>query len=102
MLSEAVQPSAARSTARVPFSEAAAFGCDNTERILRLHHIQASQLGAGRGAAERSARAGGMKTFVVMAWRDGFGNLAFYFHTHVIRDHEIFPSAPSQLTHRKC
>src|SRR5882762_3545975 len=54
-------------------SEAPAFSGDNTKRVLCLQHIQPSQLRASRGAPERSTRAGGMKTLVVVAWRDEIG-----------------------------
>src|SRR6266853_1378786 len=68
--------------------EAAAFGCHNTERIRSLQWIQAAQLGAGRGATERSACAGGVKTVVVVAWRNRFGNFALHFHADVVSQHE--------------
>src|SRR6267378_3425328 len=82
-------------------SEAPAFSGDNTKRVLCLQHIQPSQLRASRGAPERSTRAGGMKTLVVVAWRDGLGNLAFDLHADVVSQHEVFPGSPSQLTNRE-
>src|SRR5258706_2195459 len=82
-------------------SEPPAFGGDNTQRVLSLQHIQPPQLRASRGAAERSACAGGMKTFVVVTSRDVLGNLAFDFHADVVSQHEVFPGSPSQLTNRE-
>ena len=83
-------------------SEASAFGSDHAESILCLQWIQASQLGAGRGAAKRSASAGGMKALIVMTGRNGLGNLAFNFHADVVGQHQIFSRSPSQLTDCEC
>ena len=52
--------------------------------------IQLQQFCACCSAAERSQRARGMKTGAVMARRNGFGNLAFDFHTDMVSKREVF------------
>ena len=69
----------------------------HAQGICRLLCIKAAQLGAGRRAAKRAAGAGGMKSVIVVAGIDRFGDFGLDFHAKVIRQHEILAGALGEL-----
>src|SRR5216683_4690861 len=54
------------------------------------------QLGAGRCRSEWSACSCGMKSVLIMARRNRFGNLAFHLDSQMIRQHQ-FPAGNTSL-----
>ena len=82
-------------------AQAATFGRGDAEGVGGLRGIQAAQFCAGGGAAKRAAGARGVKAVIVMARRNGFGDLAFHFHAHVVGQNEILAAAISNFSQRE-
>src|ERR1700730_17644358 len=58
--------------------------CHQTNRLQYFRMFESKELCTGSDGAERSASARRMKRILIVAGRDGFGNLRFHLDTQVI------------------
>src|SRR5215472_4363186 len=82
-------------------SKTSAFGRADSDGVDGLHRVQSAESRACDRAAEASARAGRMETFVVVARSNRLSNLGFDFDARVIRDAEFLAGFVAQLAKRK-
>ena len=69
------------------FAQPGRLAAGDGQRAERLVEIEAAQFRGGRSRCEGSAGAGRMEAFLVVARRDGLGDLAFHLDAEMVGEH---------------